>query len=358
MNENTFFKFTMKVTVNDFQWAVDDGIITSQQHEKLWQGLLERQSVSSKFDMPHVLYYLGALIVIAAMGWFMTEAWENFGGGGILIISLIYALCFILAGRTLWFQKQLKVPGGLLFTMAVCMTPLAIYGFERLTGIWPQVDPGSYHGYHVWVKGSWIFMEIGTIATGLIALRFIRFPFLTAPIAFSLWYMSMDLTEIVYGTANFGWNERLWVSLWFGLAILVVAYLIDRRTTDDYAFWGYLFGMLAFWGGLSWMKSDSELSKFFYCMINVFLMGLSVFLQRRVFLIFGALGIFGYLGYLAFRLFRDSLVFPFALSLLGIFIILLGLKYQKNREKIENIILSSVPDSFKRLLPQYRKQQT
>ena len=101
----------MKLSPNDFQWAVDQGIITSEQHEQLWKGLLERQSVSSKFDMPHVLYYLGAMIVIAAMGWFMTEAWEKFGGGGILIISVIYALCFVLAGRTLWFQNFYYFPG-------------------------------------------------------------------------------------------------------------------------------------------------------------------------------------------------------------------------------------------------------
>jgi hypothetical protein len=45
-------------------------------------------------------------------------------------------------------------------------------------------------------------MEVGTILAGSIALKFIRFPFLTFPIAFSLWYMSMDLTPLLLEETN------------------------------------------------------------------------------------------------------------------------------------------------------------
>jgi len=188
----------MKVSKEDFHWAASEGLISPEQAEALWKALENRSTTSPKFDLAHVAYYVGALIVISAMGWFMTEAWERFGGGGNFLVSVIYALCFALAGRTLWYKESLRVPGGLLFTMAACMTPLAIYGLERLTGIWPQGDPGVYRGYHMWVKGSWFLMEVGTIIAGLVTLKFIRFPFLTAPIAFTLWYMSMDLTPLLY----------------------------------------------------------------------------------------------------------------------------------------------------------------
>ena len=257
----------MKVTPKDLDWAVSVGLISAEQAEALWKALESRDGERPKFDLAHVLYYFGALIVISAMGWFMTEAWESFGGGGIFLIATSYALGFVLVGRTLWYKQNLTIPGGFLFTMAVCMTPLAIYGLERLTGVWPQGNPGLYRDYHIWVQGSWLLMELGTVGAGLVALRFIRFPFLTAPIAFSLWYMSMDLTPLVFGRTEFTWDERLWVSLWFGLAVLLVSYGIDRRTKEDYAFWGYLFGLVAFWGGLSWMRSDNELNKFLYCLL-------------------------------------------------------------------------------------------
>lgn len=344
----------MKVSKEDLNWAASEGLISTEQVEALWRALESRRGASPKFDLAHVVYYFGALIVISAMGWFMTLGWERFGGGGIFLIAAAYALCFVLAGRTLWYKEHLKIPGGLLFTMAVCMTPLAIYGLERLTGIWPQGDPGVYRGYHIWVKGSWFLMEVGTIIAGVVALRFIRFPFLTAPIAFSLWYMSMDLTPLLFGKTDFTWNERLWVSLWFGLAVLVVAYVIDRRTREDYACWGYLFGMLAFWGGLSLMETGSEFRRFLYGLINVGLMLLSVLLDRRVFIVFGALGVFGYLGHLAYSVFKDSLMFPFVLSVLGIVIIYLGIKYQRHRDVIDRSILGLLPEQLRHLLPRER----
>jgi hypothetical protein len=197
-------------------------------------------------------------------------------------------------------------------------------------------------------------LEVGTIVAGLVALRFIRFPFLTFPIAFSLWYMSMDLTPLLFGKDEFAWNERLWVSVWFGLALLLVSYLVDQRTKEDYAFWGYLFGALAFWCGLSLMQSGKEWAKFSYCLINLALMVVSVLLQRRVFIIFGALGVFGYLSYLSYDVFKDSILFPFALSILGILIIFLGVKYQRHRLAIEAAITSRIPYGLRRLLPQSR----
>lgn len=345
----------MHISREDLSWAASAGVLSPEQAEALWKALEGRTRPRPKLDLVHVAYYSGALIVIGAMGWFMTEAWERFGGGGILAVSVAYALGFVLAGRTLWRREHLRTPGGLLYTMAVCMTPLAIYGLERLTGIWPQGDPGAYRGYHVWVKGSWLLMEVGTIAAGLAALRFVRFPFLTAPVAFSLWYMSMDLTPLLFGRSDFSWDERLWVSLWFGLAVLLASYLVDRRTKEDLAFWGYLFGMLAFWGGLSMMQRTSELGRLGYALVNVGLMLASVLLGRVVFIVFGALGVAGYLGDLAHRVFKDSLLFPFALSLLGLLVMFLGVQYRRHGASIERRILGCLPESLRRLAPAARR---
>ena len=105
---------------------VSEGVISEGQAEDLWRALERRNADRPRFDLPHVAYYFGALVVISAMTWFMTLGWERFGGGGILAISLSYALVFAVAGGLLWRDKGLKVPGGLLVTSAVCMTPLAV----------------------------------------------------------------------------------------------------------------------------------------------------------------------------------------------------------------------------------------
>ena len=76
---------------------------------------------------------------------------------------------FLIVGRRLWYGLGLKVPGGLLFTLAVWMTPLAIFGIEKMLGWWPMEEPGTYRDYYHWIKGGWFGMEIGTILAGLAA---------------------------------------------------------------------------------------------------------------------------------------------------------------------------------------------
>jgi hypothetical protein len=341
----------MRVRRKDFFGAVSEGVISEGQAVDLWRVLKRRNADRPRFDLPHVAYYFGALVVISAMTWFMTLGWERFGGGGILAISLSYALGFMVAGAVLWRNEGLKVPGGLLVTAAVCMTPLAVYGFERMTGVWLQGAPGEYEDFYDYIGGGWFPMEVGTVVVGLVALRFFRFPFLTAPIAFALWFMSMDLTPLIYGRPYYEAQGYQVVSLVFGLVVLAGAYLVDRRMEEDYAFWGYLFGMFAFWGGLSLFEGGSELDWFFYGLINAGLILLSVLLQRRVFVVFGAAGVFGYVGHLAWEIFEDSLLFPFVLSGAGLAIIALGILYAKNRDRIEDAVVRTIPTGIRRLLP-------
>jgi hypothetical protein len=237
------------------------------------------------------------------------------------------------------------------------MTPLAIYGFEKMTGAWLQRVPGAYRDFYDYIKGGWFPMEVGTVAAGLVALRYFRFPFLTAPLAFALWFMSMDLTPLIYGSHYYEAQGYQVVSLVFGLVVLAGAYLVDRRTEEDFAFWGYLFGMFAFWGGLTLLESGSELDWFLYGLINAGLILLSVLLQRRLFVVFGAAGVFGYVGHLAWEIFEDSLLFPFALSAAGLAIIALGILYAKNRDRIEGAVVRMIPTGIRRLLPMERESR-
>ncbi len=344
----------MNISQDDLRTAARDAQLTPEQADALWHALTAQAERSNKprFDVAHVAYYLGALIVIGAMGWFMNKAWDAMGGPGLSAVAVCYAVCFVLAGRTLWAQPHQRIPGGLLFTIAVCMVPLAVFGIERWTGFWPTDDPGSYTRFHPYIHGSWILMEMATVLAGLLAIRRWPFPFLTAPIAYALWYLSMDLPALILQREPFNWEEKQFATMVFGAVMLGVAYLTDLNgKRDDYAFWGYLFGLAAFWGGLSSMDSHSELGKFLYCLINLALIFFSLVLRRRVFLVFGALGLFGYLGHLAFKVFEDSIFFPFALTLLGIAVIYFGLQYQRRRAAIEQRIRASIVPHVRSFLP-------
>lgn len=330
----------MNLTKDDLLLAAAESGISKPQATVLWDRLEVQRTRSMRFDVPNLAFYLGALVVMSALGWFMTTAWERFGGRGIFVIATTYVACFAVVGYRLWQKEAYRVPAGLLMTLAVWVVPLAIYGLERMTGIWPQGDPGTFPGYHMWVKGSWLLMEVGTIAAGLVALRYVRFPFLTFPVAFAFWYMSMDLALLLLRKPHDGWyggwwDERLWLSVGVGLIMLIISGLVDRRTPEDYARWGYLFGLLSFAGGLTvMMRTEAWWAA--YAAVNLGLMLTAVVLQRRVFLVFGAIGVYAYLAQLAYVVFKDSVMFPFALTVLGLAIIYGGVLYQRHRGRIES----------------------
>ncbi len=338
----------MKITKDNLSNAVKNNILTSSQADELIIFLKSQPNIGPVFDFTHVLYYFGGLIAIGAMTLFMNIGWESFGGWGIFFISLIYAGVGL--KLTNHFQnKGYAIPAGICATFVVALTPLAMYGLQQAFGFWP--DETTYNEYHKYIKWYWIYMELGTLAVGTaIAWRY-RYPFLIMPISVTLLYMSMDLTAMISG-GDITWELRKLVSMYSGILIIGLAFWVDvrARKTVDYAFWLYIFGVMAFWCGLSSQTSDSELSKFIYFTINVFMIGIGVLLIRRVFVVLGALGACGYLGYLASSVFEDSWLFPIALTAIGLLIIYLGVLWQKNEAKITEHVRSVLPSQIRELL--------
>jgi hypothetical protein len=324
----------MKINQSQLERAMLDLGFTRDQSELLWRKLDSTPGVESRFEAAHVGYFFGALLVIGAMGWFITDGWDRFAGWQLTAIALVYAGLFLAAGARVWHKSMYRVPGGLLITMAVCMTPLGVYGIERQFHLWPQLDPESYTHFHPLINASWVGMDVGTVLAALVALRYFKFPFLTAPAAYALWYMSMDLPGLVFGR-TWTFRQLCIVSAIFGLLMLLTAYWLEGKSDLDFSFWGYLFGLLAFTGGLSFMESNSEWSKFGYLLIHVALVAISLFLKRKVFVVFGAIGIFGYLSNEAYTHFRNSVAFPFVLSVIGIALIFLAMQYKRNEAALQ-----------------------
>lgn len=338
----------MKITKKNLQDAVEEKIITSEQSDRLVEFLKKHPTSGPNFDFTHVLYYLGGLIAIGAMTLFMNLGWESFGGWGILIISLVYAAIGMKLSNV-FDSKEYNIPAGICATFVIALTPLAIYGLQQALGLWP--DETTYRDYHRYIKWHWLYMELGTLAVGAIVAWKYKYPFLIMPIAVTLWYLSMDITAMVYG-GDFDWELRKLVSMYSGLLMIGLAFWVDVRSRNkaDYAFWIYIFGVMAFWGGMSMQHSDSELSKFIYFCINLFMIGIGALLVRRVFVVFGALGSCGYLGHLASNVFKDSWLFPISLTAIGLLVVCLGILWQKHEQTITLKIRNILPVQLKELL--------
>lgn len=345
----------MKLSRNNLEEAARRGLISSEQLEPLWQFLSRQASDTASFRFTHILYYLGGFIAIGAMTLFMTLGWEMFGGWGLFFIALAYGSCALWLTAYLLNVKVLPIPAGIMGALAVALTPMAVYGLQVALGFWPDDQP--YRSYHTRIDWRWLFMELATLAVGLALLWRFRLPFMVMPVAVTLWYLSMDLTPFLFGDADNSWEHRKFVSLWFGVLMVLTAFWVDVRSRGgpDFAFWLYLFGVIAFWGGLSLMNSDSEWSKFAYFCINLLMILLGAMLSRRVFVVFGGLGAAGYLGYLAHNVFRDSMLFPFALSAIGLGVIYLGILWQRNEAAIELRLKGLLPAPLREMLEQAKR---
>jgi len=338
----------MKISKNHLKSAAEEGILSNDQVDALYSYLRSQPNTGPSFSFTNILYYFGGLVAIGAMTLFMNLGWEEFGGWGILVISIVYAgIGIFLTGK---FQDAgHSIPAGICATFVVAITPLAIYGFQQGMGWWP--DETTYHEYHKYIKWHWIYLEFGTLVAGVIMAWIYRYPFLVMPVAVTLWYMSMDMAVMLTG-GQYDYEFQAFFSMWFGLATILISFWVDIRSrrTGDYAFWLYMFGVIAFWCGLTMQHSESELTKFFYFCINLGLIGIGAVLVRRVFVVFGALGSAGYLGHLASTIFKDSWLFPIALTVIGLSIVYLGVIWQKNEETITKKIRSILPVELQELL--------
>ena len=320
-------------------------------------------ATAPRFDLTHVLWYAGALIIIGAMGLFTNEAFNRMGGWALAACGSAYLVVFLAAGHALWKNATLRIPAGLLIAVAVSMVPLIIYGAQDALEFWksPQGDPGQYKDFYTYVNSTWIYMEIGAVIAAVLAVWRYPFPFILLIAAFALWFMSMDLAMwFTRGPGNYyDFEMRRLISMYFGLAMILAAWAIDilRKRGPDFAFWLHIFGVMAFWCGMTFSDSSTELMKFVYCLINIGMIGFSLFLNRRIYAVFGAIGVATYLGYLANEVFKDVIMFSFALSAIGLGVIGLGLLLHRNRPKMVAAMDNIVPQSLAWLRPEHARAQ-
>jgi hypothetical protein len=334
-------------TERQIQMAVERAGLGPDVFTSIRTALLAEPDERAGFEPAHIAYYMGALLIIGAMGWFMTMVWSSLSGVALTAIALAYAGVFGSLGVILNRKPATRVPGGVLATVAVCMTPLAVYGIEKQFKWWPADDPGSYTNFHPLINGSWVGMEAATILVAALFLRYVRFPFITAPAAYALWFMSMDATSLIF-RKTWDFHHECWISIGFGVLMIGIGFFADRETEQDFAFWFYLFGLLAFCCGLALLGNGTQLGKAFYCLIHLALIVASILLQRKVFLVFGSLGVFGYLVNEAYGFFSNSITFTLGLTVLGALFIAAGIVYKRNEAALAARLTPLMPERIRR----------
>ena len=358
---------TLSIHRDDLDQAVAQGVLPAPAAEPLWQYLATAVAARAvpaaalheapRFAFTHILYYFGGMLAIGAATLFMTEGWQRLGPMGLLAICIIYGAACVWGASRL-HGRGLEIPAGIMATLAVCLVPLATWALQHQLGLWPEGGTSRYAHYHTHIDWRWLTLELATLVAAAVALWRLRYSFLMMPVAMTLWYMSMDLARLIVAPESpESWTFYRDFSLFFGLAMALFGFWVDARSRApggsrrDYAFWPYLMGMLTFWCALTMRHSDSELDKFLYLLLNLVLIALSALLGRRVFAVCGAFGVAFYLGHLSSKVFKDSLLFPLALTLIGLAIIAGGIWWQRHEARIHAALRRHVPAALQGWLP-------
>ena len=70
---------TDRFDAKDLARAVQAGILQPGQDQALLAFLRQRPAQRGSFQLAHVAFYFGAMLIMAAMGWLLTEAWMRIG---------------------------------------------------------------------------------------------------------------------------------------------------------------------------------------------------------------------------------------------------------------------------------------
>ena len=320
----------MKYTDEQLNEAVKNNIFSMEQINNFKEFVQNNNGQVTKFQK--VLYYGGGLLIISAMTWLTISSWDNFGQIGMTTISALYFIIFLLAGYFVFYKKNMEIAGGLLFSVSIAVVPLFVYSLLRVFDFWPQQ----------W-SGKWIILEISIIVIALPILFKTKFPFLVFLIAVSLWFLSMDIVPLIYKKTNITWTERAFISNIFGLLMISIGYFADIKFKKDYAFWMYLFGLITLSSGLSIFYNDNTLKLILLGIISVLFILFSLFINRNGFLVFGTIGLIQLLTRLSWVFFKGSILFPLALTVIGVLLILMGIYFQKNRKRIQENNINKLP---------------
>ncbi len=320
----------LKITKQQLEKSVNAEIITAKQAELLWQFLASDSQHIPRFQAGHVLYYLGGFISILAVTLLIGESWSSLVGLPLLLLSIVFFVIGILL-TNFFRNKNLVLPAGIMAAFSLVVVPLIVYNTQFLLHFLPK-NFSEYQNFYYRINLYWLPMEITSLFVGSLLYFHYRFNFILFPLSMLLWYMSMDLYQLLFKLNDFNLFDRSWFSLLFSLIELSFLIRIDYtlpKESQDKLFWLYVFSVITFWSSLSCIfinnNSTAKSMHFSYLLVNLLMLCVGVVLQRRVFAIFAALGIYFYLSYLA----NGSILFPFALIAVGLIIIFIAVKWNK-----------------------------
>jgi len=285
---------------------------------------------------PVIAVYLGLLLVAAASVSLLVIYWDELGAGGVLAVALVFVVGYLVASELLR-RRDLTQPADVLEAVAVGWIGLAAYGVEELVGAWP--DGASDLNY---IHSGVTTIAVVALLSGLLLLALRPDPLLLVPIAAATGLLAVDLAELVFGQGVDDLGERKAAAflLPLGLAWIAVGLSLDVARRRDFATWAHWVGLVLTGIAVLAMVPKTVPGFAVIGVLGALALFFSALVRHWSFTVIGAAGVLiatisavGMLGGIA----------PLAIALVGIALILVGLRWSRWRETIRAAVVARMP---------------
>lgn len=342
----------MKINKSLLNKAVAVGIINTQQAEQLWQLMIQDEETQTPFNFVNLLFYLGGFIAICSVTFLVSPYIINLGRWGL--VSVLFAYGIGAFGLSQYFLKnKFSIPAALCLIFIVSLTPIFLSSLQY--AIWVNKDPNPIDIFKFFslYQDNYFYIELGTWIVNFLFFLVYRFSILLLPLCLISWYLSSEIIHLIFGF-SFSFSIFFKTSIIFGMICIITAIYLDIKNKKPYihSFWLYIVGVFSFWlGYTNQLLTNTEWSWFGFALMNFILLCLGTIFLRRVFLVFGSLGIFIFLGHIIYELFTklniNWLLGSLILTLLGLFLIKIGMLIHQHHPKIKIFINQFLPSPFK-----------
>lgn len=287
---------------------------------------------------PVIAVYLGLLLVVAASVSLLVIYWDSLGAIGVLALAVAY-LGGSLGATEVLRRRELVQPADVLEAVAVGWVALATYAILELTGVWPDgaSDLGRIH------VGLTTIAVVGLAASCLLfALR--PDPLLFVPMAAATGVLAIDLAELAFGHGidDLSSAQTGGFLLPVGLAWITAGLRLDVTRRRTYATWAHLVGLVITSLAVVAIVPKTVPGFTIIGVLGAVALFVSAFVRHWSFTVIGALGVLmatlsamGLLGGIA----------PLVIAVVGIGLIVVGLRWSRWRVSIRSAVLDRMPPS-------------
>ncbi len=315
----------------------------------LWEELAAEEPVSPRASGrvlglgPVIAVYLGLLLVVAASVSLLGLYWDEIGSPGVLGASLALLAAYLAASEVLR-RRDLTQPADVLEAVAVGWACLATYAVLDVAGGWPEAGGDLDHVH----SGLTAIAAVGLVAA-LLLLAVRPDPLLLVPIAGATVVLAIDLSELVFATGIDDLGERRIAAflLPLGLAWIVLGLSLDVARRRRYATWAHWAG-LALTGIAVFLIVPKTVPGFAVVgVLGALALFFSAFVRHWSYTVIGAAGV---LIATVAAVADLGGVAPLVIALVGIALIVVGVRWSRWRETARDAALAHMPRAARRIV--------